>query len=237
MKVDERNLADEESQKQPNPAADQTGIEPKAEATPRLTEPQTFEVEKSENSVDLGKTPTFSIPKIEKHYCSICMVDQPIRTKHCSLCKRCVPSFDHHCLWVGNCIGEKNKPLFFIFLNYQTIQLLLLSARSVYLLYGVPLGFRDYTWQEWVLCLLVLIYTCLGLSVGSLLRYHWIFAFKNITTWEFLRWDDISYLRGFEFDQGSPFSTSYFDNLNSYFRPSCRTFYDWVPVKTPKLTN
>lgn len=67
---------------------------------------------------------------MEKRFCANCNIDQPIRCKHCKHCKFCVATFDHHCIWIGNCIGEKNKWLFFIFLTAQ-ITTLVLSLISI----------------------------------------------------------------------------------------------------------
>lgn len=63
--------------------------------------------------------------EMEKRFCSNCNIDQPIRSKHCKNCKICVATFDHHCIWIGNCIGEKNKWLFFVFLISQIVTLVL----------------------------------------------------------------------------------------------------------------
>jgi len=52
-------------------------------------------------------------------------MEQPVRTKHCSFCQKCVASYDHHCFWIGNCIGERNRLLFMIFLIEEIIRIVL----------------------------------------------------------------------------------------------------------------
>ena len=37
----------------------------------------------------------------EKRYCTVCNVEQPLRSKHCKDCNRCVALYDHHCPWTG----------------------------------------------------------------------------------------------------------------------------------------
>lgn len=60
----------------------------------------------------------------EIRYCTICRVDQPIRTKHCKECGRCIATHDHHCPWLGVCIGEKNKKTFYVYLIFQFFHIL-----------------------------------------------------------------------------------------------------------------
>ena len=55
---------------------------------------------------------------IEYKYCTICHIEQPLRTKHCKICDHCVATHDHHCPWIGNCVGERNKFWFFWFLLF-----------------------------------------------------------------------------------------------------------------------
>ena len=62
---------------------------------------------------------------LETVFCSVCFLDIPLRAKHCKTCKHCVATFDHHCSWVGNCIGEKNKFLFMIFLSIHIVEFFL----------------------------------------------------------------------------------------------------------------
>ena len=58
---------------------------------------------------------------IEYKYCTICHIEQPLRTKHCKDCDHCVATLDHHCPWIGSCVGERNRLWFFIFLQLQFI--------------------------------------------------------------------------------------------------------------------
>jgi len=58
---------------------------------------------------------------IEYKYCTICHIEQPLRTKHCKTCDHCVATHDHHCPWIGNCVGERNRLFFFWFLHFQFV--------------------------------------------------------------------------------------------------------------------
>lgn len=112
-----------------------------------------------------------------KHFCPTCNVDQPIRTKHCKDCGVCVATFDHHCIWAGNCVGEYNKPFYFIFLNTQLISLGLLVI--------CPLTSPQ---RPDSLIETISFYSALTLIGGvffglaGLLYYHYKFLFTNVTT-------------------------------------------------------
>jgi len=49
--------------------------------------------------------------------------------------------------------------------------------------------------------------------VGGLIGFHFYLASKNLTTWEFLSWTKISYLKGLDKRMGSPFSNGVCSNL------------------------
>ncbi|XP_048821955.1 palmitoyltransferase ZDHHC12 isoform X3 [Lagopus muta] len=61
---------------------------------------------------------------VKMRRCGYCMVKQPMRAKHCQLCQHCVRRYDHHCPWIENCVGEKNHPLFIVYLSVQLVVLL-----------------------------------------------------------------------------------------------------------------
>jgi palmitoyltransferase len=54
--------------------------------------------------------------------CQFCksVKSRNINQRHCHVCKCCILGQDHHCLWIGKCIGYKNKFWFngFIFLLF-----------------------------------------------------------------------------------------------------------------------
>jgi palmitoyltransferase len=60
---------------------------------------------------------------IDSRFCLDCMIDIPLRAKHCYTCNRCITTFDHHCFWIGNCIGERNKKIFIIFLIIHSVEI------------------------------------------------------------------------------------------------------------------
>ncbi|CDW89177.1 dhhc zinc finger domain containing protein [Stylonychia lemnae] len=42
---------------------------------------------------------------IELRYCTVCNIEQPLRSKHCRKCNRCISTYDHHCPWLGECLS------------------------------------------------------------------------------------------------------------------------------------
>lgn len=94
-------------------------------------------MDKSDNDQIKKEGQEFETLYVERRYCTVCGLDQPLRAKHCKDCNRCVAQYDHHCPWIGTfdtfisslhflgtCIGEKNHLLFYFFLIFQLIELI-----------------------------------------------------------------------------------------------------------------
>ncbi|OMJ66731.1 hypothetical protein SteCoe_36335 [Stentor coeruleus] len=69
----------------------------------------------SHNEISIVK----DIQITEIRHCTVCKIDQPMRAKHCRECGHCVATHDHHCPWLGVCIGERNKKVFYVYLAFQ----------------------------------------------------------------------------------------------------------------------
>lgn len=90
--------------------------------TNRSEDEEEEEKEDSQNHGENGQVEDIQITEIR--HCTICRIDQPIRTKHCRECGKCIATHDHHCPWLGICIGEKNKKVFYSYLVLQFAQLI-----------------------------------------------------------------------------------------------------------------
>ena len=119
--------------------------------------------------------------KLEKHFCQLCNIDQPVRSKHCKICKGCVATFDHHCIWVGNCIGEKNRALFLYYLVIQIFELIVVTLRPLYMV-EYHKEIRMLLEDNVILILSLVMNIVFIVNVIILLRYHIFFIKINQTT-------------------------------------------------------
>lgn len=142
------------------------------------------------------ETPIF----VETKYCTVCNLEQPLRTKHCSSCKRCVTTYDHHCPWIGNCVAEKNRKMFFIYIHMQLLISLIAFLISLY---------AEIKEEDVILKILFapncVISGFFTLMLTSLVIFHQYIVSKNLTTWECLSWKKISYMKIWPRKYGSPF--------------------------------
>ena len=76
--------------------------------------------------------------------------------------------------------------------------------------------------------LLVLVLFFFTVMLSFLLGFHTFLASKNVTTWEFISWNRIGYLKDLEKKKGSPFSQGLKMNLYMYFcEPPSQEFKVW----------
>ena len=90
---------------------------------PSIPEPVSPQIYSQEESVEARIESNDQDFIIESLFCTVCHNDQPLRARHCSQCKECVAMFDHHCPFLGNCVGEKNRLMFFWFVLFQNLEI------------------------------------------------------------------------------------------------------------------
>lgn len=144
----------------------------------------------------------------ELRWCRHCCLYQPLRTKHCRDCGFCVRTHDHHCPWVGSCIGENNRTLFYWFLVLQAAELAIFFVEGVQ---GISL-----LEPSVVLLAGLLTIAMFFIMVACLLGFHTFLMLSNLTTWEHVSWTRITYLKTFHLDGGSPFGRSMSGNVLTY---------------------
>lgn len=154
-------------------------------------------------------------------FCELCNQWRLLRSKHCRSCRACVRLYDHHCPWLGQCVGERTRLHFCWFLLIQSAELGWVVAEAFYALLFIDKAWlEDATPQPAVLLprvallVFVVILICLWLMTFGLYFYHVFMALTNLSTWETIAWDHITYLKHREKLAGSPFSAaSVWDNL------------------------
>lgn len=150
---------------------------------------------------------------IENKFCSACHLEMPLRTKHCKDCDQCVATHDHHCPWVNNCIGELNVKQFYIYLFLQAAQLIngLSIAATVLLRRNqreevTAIGSDTKQASNLAIYFVTLAMAFLLAFVGALIFLHTYLISKGLTSWEYLSWMNITYLKVWPRRLGSPFS-------------------------------
>lgn len=146
----------------------------------------------------------------EPELCDICLVVQPVRTRHCIDCNRCVRRFDHHCPWVYNCVGERNHQFYWYFLVSElavliwgikiTWYVLIMALLQCILVIQIPV-FKVWTEQfGWVkkvrICeskpwssnchnegTTALSMTLQLLQIASTTMTYWAFCFRKVHVW------------------------------------------------------
>ncbi|XP_063792515.1 palmitoyltransferase ZDHHC12 isoform X2 [Pseudophryne corroboree] len=146
--------------------------------------------------------------------CGYCLL-KPMRARHCKSCQRCVRRYDHHCPWIENCVGEKNHRVFIL---YLTVQLMVLFWAFCLAWSGFQ---SDFSWSGWLrvnvfLLLAFMLISILTMVVCLLLVCHLYLISCNSTTWEFMSYHRIAYLKQCDSDT-NPFDRGIVRNLWSFF--------------------
>ncbi|KAM6430930.1 palmitoyltransferase ZDHHC12 isoform 2-T2 [Liasis olivaceus] len=167
-------------------------------------------------------------PNVRLRRCGYCMV-KPLRAKHCQSCHHCVRRYDHHCPWIENCIGERNHPLFVLYLGVQ-LAVLLWALQVAW----SGLNFQPFSWT-WLQSNLLLLLSLLLIIVCTvvvmlLLASHLYLVSCNTTTWEFMSRHRISYLKHCKVE--NPFDQGVFLNLWRFFC-ACR-LVAWEKLYPPE---
>ncbi|XP_072285986.1 palmitoyltransferase ZDHHC12 isoform X2 [Pyxicephalus adspersus] len=157
--------------------------------------------------------------------CGYCML-KPMRARHCKSCNHCVRRYDHHCPWIENCVGEKNHRSFMLYLTVKLVVLLW----AFHLAWS---GFHyEVTWSDWLrinvfLLLAFILITICTAVVGLLLACHLYLISSNFTTWEFMSYNRISYLKQCDLNS-NPFDRGIVWNLWNFFCTHGHVTWEWV---------
>lgn len=140
----------------------------------------------------------------EMHYCSICEITQPYRSKHCHKCEECVGKFDHHCFWIGGCVGELNHFRFCLYLVLESICMLWIANDGI-----SGMGDDLEAYGSFVVSIAVTLgFSVLTIGLGV---YHIYLISINSTTWEMMRRYKIDYIKIYP-KNFNPFSKGFITN-------------------------
>ena len=155
----------------------------------------------------------------ELRFCMICELRQPLRSKHCPELNRCVRTHDHYCQWLGNCVGENNRSIFFVYLCFETGALAWFTTNS-FIKISEHAGINHKEIAAFTALIFAITVMCIfWLMTGLLTCYHLYLAITNQTTWEQSSWKRITYLKDLPQSKGSPFSSpTIIGNIRQYLR-------------------
>ncbi|KAG0483993.1 hypothetical protein HPP92_012077 [Vanilla planifolia] len=185
-----------------------------------------------------GTAPNLKLPRtkdvevndfvVKVKYCDTCKLYRPPRASHCSICNNCVQKFDHHCPWVGQCIGLRNYPFFFLFISSSTVLCMYVFTFSWLNVLEEMENYGNSLWKSMkgeLLSLVLIVYTFIAVwFVGGLTVFHIYLMSTNQTTYENFR---------YRYDKKeNPYNKGIMRNVGDVYcskiPPSLNNFRSWV---------
>lgn len=199
---------------------------------------EAFDITSSSMEWVNGTAPHLKLPRtkevivngfiVKVKYCDTCLLYRPPRASHCSICNNCVQKFDHHCPWVGQCIGLRNYPFFFLFISLSTLLCIYVFTFSWLNLVEEKKNHGNSLWNSMkrqILSLVLILYTFIAFwFVGGLTVFHLYLISTNQTTYENFR---------HRYDKKeNPYSKGILKNVGDVYctkiPPSLNNFRSWV---------
>ena len=130
---------------------------------------------------------------------------------------------------------KNNRKYFIIYIWIQTLQVLFGLWYTGYIISTITIDLSKFTFYMLVLSLLSEIF--FSLMLLSLIIFHTYLILNNLTTWESLSWNKISYMRLWPRKYGSPFDRGSVQNLKLYFWEKSKSKITiWkMPKKLPSI--
>ncbi|KAL0209603.1 hypothetical protein RCL1_008441 [Eukaryota sp. TZLM3-RCL] len=116
--------------------------------------------------------------------CSKCNAPKDIRTHHCSVCNKCIYEMDHHCVWLAQCVGQRNRKFFVLFLINEAFLNCFTSLSLLYIFF-----FKDefvFHFGSGYLSsgVLLMLTSVIGLTLIPFSLYHFWLVCNGLTTLE-----------------------------------------------------
>jgi hypothetical protein len=138
----------------------------------------------------------------------------PLRSYHCKECGYCIATFDHHCQWVNNCIGEKNKVCFHIFIIYHSIYCLFGTLYDLLNYKKTNFYLKDFLKENWIIFINNIFCLLFFSFLFSLVTFQFQIILVGQTTYENYAWHKLNYMLKLSGTQKSPFNFGIKNNLS-----------------------
>ena len=140
----------------------------------------------------------------------------PVRAKYCRKSRLVVATYDHHCNILNTTIGERNRARFWLLLFWSTIEIAWLLG-IVHTGFGnSPASVSGWFYRNGHALVSTVVCWLLMAMIGGLFIFHTFLMLANVTTYEFMRADKVTYLSETR-DFDLPFSLGIKANIKFYF--------------------